>query len=570
MKIPDETIEEIKYRNPIEEIIASYVTLKRAGSNLVGLCPFHSEKSPSFTVFLSGDPHFYCFGCGAGGDVVTFIRRIENLSYVEALRFLGRRVGIDIPEDGEGEGETGVRRQRILDMNRDAARFYHKALCETPEAMEYLTGRGLTGALIKHFGLGFAPDSFGALTDHLSKLGYTAEEMTAGFLCGKSKKNGRPYDYFRGRVIFPIINTSGEVIAFGGRIIKQEGGPKYLNSSDTPAFKKSRNLFALNFARNCCQEQMILCEGYMDVVTLHGAGFPFAVATLGTAITPEQARIMKHYTKKVIISYDSDEAGQKAADKAFRLLGETGVETRVLRMEGAKDPDEYIRKFGADKFKRLLEGSFSQFDFKLEGIRRKYDLSITDEKVKAAQEISRILSEVPSSVERELYCAKAAEALGITAENLKRDVAYQIKRRTSENKREELKQAFREVSDYGDRINPEALKNLRAARTEEDIIGILLLYPERIKEVSSLLAPDDFMTAFHRRVYENMLANGHFDSSEFSVEEIGRLTRLKIAREKLTENGLEILQELIRVLKDEKCRGSADLEELIRRKRDAQ
>ena len=279
------------------------------------------------------------------------------------------------------------------------------------------------------------------------------------------------------------------------------------------------------------------------------------------------SRTMKHYTKKVIISYDSDEAGQKAADKAFRLLGETGVETRVLRMEGAKDPDEYIRKFGPDKFRRLLDGSYSQFDFKLAGILKKYDLSVTDEKVKAAQDVSRILADIPSSVERELYSAKAAQALDITLENLKRDVAVRIRRRDSENKREELKQAFREVSDYGDTVNPEALKNLRAARTEERIIGILLLYPERIAEISSLLAPDDFMTAFHRRVYENMLANGKYDPADFTVEEDGRLTRLKVNREGLTENGLDVLKDLVRVLKEEKSKSSSDLAELIRRKR---
>nr|MBQ4319456.1 DNA primase [Clostridia bacterium] len=366
MKIPEQIVEEIKYRNPIEDVISSYVTLKRAGSNMSGLCPFHSEKSPSFTVFTSGDPHFYCFGCGAGGDVITFIMRVENLDYGEALRFLAKRAGITLPENGEDTG--GIKRQRIVDMNRDAARFFHTQLYKNPQALQYLYERSIPNPLIKHFGIGFAPDGFGALTSHMLSLGYTKEELSAGFLCGISKKNGQPYDYFRRRVIFPIINTSGDVIAFGGRVINKDDSPKYLNSSDTPAFNKRRSLFALNFAKNKCAEQLILCEGYMDVVTLHGAGFENAVATLGTAMTPEHAGIIRKYTKKVIISYDSDEAGQNAADKAFRLLGEVGVDTRILKMEGAKDPDEYIKKFGPDKFRMLLDGSRSQFEFKLDGI----------------------------------------------------------------------------------------------------------------------------------------------------------------------------------------------------------
>ncbi len=346
--ISRDIIDEIIYRNDIEGLIGSYVTLKRAGSNYSGLCPFHNEKTPSFTVFPA-TKSFYCFGCGAGGDAITFVMKNENLDYREALEFLAARAGITIPEDGDPRNEKSIPRKRIYEMNLEAARFFKNCLFDEKygkEAMAYLhEQRGLSFATIKHFGLGYSPNDFGMLTNHMKRLGFNDEELQVGFLCGKSQKTGRSYDYFRDRVIFPIIDTSGNVVAFGGRIMDSSSKNKYLNTSDTPAFKKSRNLFALNFAKKHCEENMLLCEGYMDVIALHAAGFENAVATLGTAITSEQARIFAKYTKKVIICYDADNAGQTATMKAMRLLGEVGVEVRVLKILGAKDPDEYIRKF---------------------------------------------------------------------------------------------------------------------------------------------------------------------------------------------------------------------------------
>ena len=356
--IPREIIDEIVYRNNIEDVISSYVTLKRAGSNFKGNCPFHSERTPSFTVFPA-TKSFYCFGCGAGGDVISFTMRAENLEYVDALELLAQKSGITIPKD-KVDAPTGPSRKRVLEMNLDAAKFFRSCLFDKNiggEAMKYLTEtRQLSTSTIRRFGLGYSPNDFGALTNHMHKLGYTDEELTVGFLCGKSKKTGRTYDYFRNRVIFPIIDTIGNVIGFGGRVM-DGSEPKYLNTSDTPAFKKSNNLFALNFAKANAEEQLILCEGYMDVIALHAAGFENAVATLGTAITPSQARIFAKYTKKVIITYDSDNAGQAAADKAMRYLAEVGVEVRVLRLSGAKDPDEYIKKFGKESFHNMLSES---------------------------------------------------------------------------------------------------------------------------------------------------------------------------------------------------------------------
>ena len=291
-QIPREIIDEIIHRNDIEQVIGSYVTLKRAGSNLNGLCPFHNEKTPSFTVF-PGTKSFYCFGCGAGGDVISFVMRTENLDYRSALETLAQRAGIAIPAD-DSEAEVGVPRKRLYEMNLEAAKFFRNCLFDEKygkEALAYLhEERKLSIATIKHFGLGYSPNNAWMLTNYMKNKGYTDEELVVGFLCGKSRNSGRTYDYFRNRVIFPIIDTSGNIVAFGGRVM-DDSKPKYLNTSDTPAFKKSRHLFALNFAKKHCEEQMLLCEGYMDVIALHAAGFENAVATLGTAITSEQARI---------------------------------------------------------------------------------------------------------------------------------------------------------------------------------------------------------------------------------------------------------------------------------------
>ena len=415
MRIPQNFVEELKYRNKIDDVISSYVNLKRTGSNKTGLCPFHSEKTPSFTVFTNTET-FHCFGCGAGGDVITFIMRAENLEYTAALEFLAKRAGMEMPVDNEHKSEM-LKRSRILEMNKDAAKFFNQMLYspEAERARAYLEKRKLSSAAVKRFGLGYAPDSFDALRNHMKRLGYSDAELKEAFLCGKSERTGKFFDYFRGRLIFPIIDNFSNVIAFGGRAINDEVKPKYLNTSDTPVFKKSRNLFALNFARSCADEYIILCEGYMDVIAVNMAGFSNAVATLGTALTSEQARIMARYTKKVVISYDSDDAGQSAAKRAIPLLSEAGIEVSVLKMKDAKDPDEYIKKFGAAKFKLLIEGSRGKFDFLCDTVLKKYDISVPDEKVRAAHEICEIIAGFYSDVERSVYISKAAERLSMWA-----------------------------------------------------------------------------------------------------------------------------------------------------------
>lgn len=573
MRIPQEIVEEIKYRCDIIDVVSSYVTLKRAGSNWNGLCPFHSEKSPSFTVF-PGERNFYCFGCGVGGDVITFVMKAENLDYRGAVEFLAKRAGISIPQSDERE--EGIKKNRILDMNRDAAKYFHGMLSTPTGAagMDYLRSRGLSMATVKHFGLGYAPNDFGSAVSYLKKKGYTDEEMRVGFLCGISQKSGRPYDYFRNRVIFPIIDVTGNVIAFGGRVL-DDSKPKYLNTSDTPAFKKSRNLFALNFAKKSCAEQMILCEGYMDVIALHAAGFTNAVATLGTAITPEQARMMKRYTKSVVISYDSDAAGQNAADKAFRLLDEVGLETRILRMDGAKDPDEYIKKFGALKFKSVIEGAGSRMDFQYHAVVAKYDLTLDDDRIRAAGELAEVLANVYSEVERDIYVRKIAAKLDISAERLRMDVDRVMRRNRRTDKKNESLSAMKIASGWGDGINADFAKNPRAARAEESILGMLQLHPEllHIPCNGEMLQETDFFTEFGRRAFRviaaNIEAGGDPDgfAEHFTPDECGRLITMKLNRAQLTDNGDHVYRECVAALRDAGKQKNMNIEDILSKKR---
>ena len=557
MRFSQNFIEEIKYRNKIEDVISSYVNLKRAGSNYQGVCPFHSEKTPSFTVFPNTET-FHCFGCGAGGDVISFIMRAENLEYPGAIEFLAKRAGLQMPESEDG-GET-VKRARYYEMNREAARFFNKCLSlpEAEDARKYLAQRGLTPAAVKRFGLGFAPNSFDALRKHMHSLGYRDEELKTAFLCGRSERTGNYFDYFRGRIIFPIIDNFSNVVGFGGRALG-DGKPKYLNSSDTPVFKKSRNLFALNFARNACAESLILCEGYMDVIAVNMAGFPNAVATLGTALTTEQARIMAKYTKKVILSYDSDDAGVAAAKRAIPILTDAGLEVKMLRIEGAKDPDEFIKKFGAVRFKTLLDDSRNKMDYLCDSVLRKYNILIPDEKTKAADELGDMLAEIYSDVEREIYIVRISERISVDPANMKRDVERKMRRKQKRETEEIKRKIVSDVLGYGDRVNRDFVKNARAARAEEAILGILLLRPEFMTDVKRgriELREEDFLTEFGKRVFAAFMSfDGHFDigllSETFSQDEISRIVKMQVDRNKLTKNDLAVLQDHIRTLKSE-------------------
>ncbi|MBR3845869.1 MAG: DNA primase [Clostridia bacterium] len=571
MLIPREIIEEIVNRTDISDLIGSYVTLKRAGSNMHGLCPFHSEKTPSFTVF-SKTNSFYCFGCGSGGDAITFVMKAENLDYPSAVEFLASRAGITIPQDKNELANMGMSRKRVYEMNLAAAKFFRENLFDKSvgfDALNYFVGtRKLSMATIKRFGLGYAPNNFFALTNHMKRLGYTEQELIDGFLCGRSQK-GNLYDYFRNRVIFPIIDVTGNIIGFGGRVM-DDSKPKYLNTSDTPGFKKSKNLFALNYAKNHCSEHLILCEGYMDVIALHAAGFENAVATLGTALTQEQARMMTKYTKKVVLLYDSDDAGQRATDRAIKILSEVGMDVRILKLNGAKDPDEYIKKFGADRFRALLGESRTGFDFKVSRALANLDLQIPDEKIKASAAICEIIADSSSGVEREVFLTKASELLKLPIDVLRNNVEHIIRKRKNEQKKDESRQAQMSIRNIGDRINPDAVKFVGANALEETILGLLLIYEEYRSAVSKgsvLLEADDFITAFGKKVFQTLFEV--YNSSDeflpamlgqyFTADEMGRLEKMRQNRLSLTENGRDVLDASIAALKAEKeKKASAD------------
>jgi DNA primase len=581
LKITPEFIDDLKFRNRIEEVISMYVTLKRAGSRLVGLCPFHSEKTPSFTVFTDTNS-YHCFGCGAGGDVITFVMAAENLDYLGALEFLCNRVGMKMP-DTDGEKSESGRRRRFYDMNREAARFFHASLSKpgAENAVDYLMNkRKLPKSAITRFGIGYAPDSFDALRSHMISLGYKDEELKEAFLCGKSK-TGKYFDYFRGRIMFPIIDNFGNVIAFGGRAIGDKE-PKYLNSSDTPVFKKSRNLYSLNFARTCCSEELILCEGYMDVIGVNLAGLSNAVATLGTALTTDQARIMAKYTKKVVIAYDSDGAGTAATKRAIPMLTDAGLEVRVLHMDGAKDPDEYVKKFGAEKFRALVAESEGKLEFLLGSVLKKYNVDIPDEKIKAAEELCIIAADIESNIEREVYVGKIASALGLDVANVRTDTERKRKYRKRDREADEKRKIVMSSLGVGDRVNRDYAKNVKAAHAEETVLGLMLLFPEYTEQVRSgktELTEDDFVTEFNRRVFQRLIERGSEGgfgafADEFSPEEISRMSSMLVARQELTDNSERVFEESVKSLKNavadsrEKTDGDIDsLMKLIERKK---
>lgn len=586
--ISRESIEEVLMRTDIQSLVSNYVTLKRAGSNLRGLCPFHSEKSPSFTVYPA-DNSFYCFGCGAGGDQISFTMRMENLDYPDAIEFLAKRAGIKLVETGNNyTNEPKYDKARFYAMNVDAARFFnHYLFSDDPEAksaLAYFTEkRKLSVATIKHFGLGFAPSGSNKFTRYMLSRGYTSDELVAGYLCRQRENGGGVYDAFRNRVMFPVIDVAGNVIAFGGRVM-DDSKPKYLNSSDTPVFKKSRNLFALNFARLASQESIILCEGYMDVIALHGAGITNAVATLGTAITSEQARLLSRYTKRVIISYDADEAGQKAAKRAIELLEEVGLDVSVLVIPGAKDPDEYIKTYGVDKFRELIGASKSRFDYTIDSILSRYDITLPQDKIDAVEEVENLISAIYSAAERDIYIQNIASRFSLSAAGIKSDVDRIIQKRERSRKRNEGRLVHESTAGYADKINPDFIKAPALARNEETVIALLLLYPEHRKRVfcDELLFEEDFFTELNRRIFLYIKScyekndERFVDINEvFSPDEVGRISKIKISRMDFEQNDEKVLIESIDMLKrsrekkaNEAVNSIEGLNELLKRKRD--
>lgn len=487
MPLPDDFILQLKQNNPIESVMTSYVRLNRSSRDYVCLCPFHSEKTPSCHV-NTGKQFFHCFGCGAGGDVITFIMKAENLEYIEAVRFLAERAGMNMPDEAKNNDMSRMK-ARILEINRMAARFFNHVLTKSKAGEKgrlYFNSRQLAPNTITKYGLGYAPDDWRTLTDHLKKQGCTEQELLAANLARESK-NGGVYDSFRDRVMFPIIDLRGNVIAFGGRIIDGEG-PKYLNSSDTLVFKKSRNLFSLNFAKRSEERRLILAEGYMDVISINQAGFENVVATLGTALTPEQARLMAQYADEVIIAYDSDGAGQNATHKAINLLSEAGVKTRIIKMEGAKDPDEFIKKFGPLRFKQLLDNSDGAINFELGKCLSGLDIETDTGKVEYLKRCVNVLANINSPVERSVYISKLAKEQGISRDAIEAQINSVIRKKVNA----ENKQTWTDIRTFSERrkTDPAAAAHPREYKAEQGIIAYLSLNPDSLEYITGKLSPD--------------------------------------------------------------------------------
>lgn len=531
--LPELFIQQLKQSCDMERIVSGYLPLKKKGRYLVGLCPFHSEKSPSFYVYPQNQS-FYCFGCGAGGDVITFIRRIENLEYMEAVKLLADRCGLELPMDSDQSDARSMLKKRVLEINRESARFFHSCLMSEQgrQAYEYLISRGRDRKTIRHFGLGYAPAGWDGLLNHLRAKGFSDNDMLEANVVTKGKYG--PHDRFSNRVIFPIIDLRGNVVAFGGRALDDKGA-KYLNSSDTPVFKKSKTLFALNFAKTSKRPGLILAEGYMDVIAIHQAGFDNAVATLGTALTEEQARLISQYAERVVLAYDSDGPGQAATKRAMNIFDEVGVKVSVLSMTGAKDPDEFIKKYGTERFAMLLDNSRNPVEFELSKLRTTYDTAQADGKVGYLKEACKLFAGIRNPVEREVYITQTANELAISPQAIK----AQIENLDKLESYRQRKQQRADTNIYIGRMaaakdDLQRRTNLRYAMAEEGVLFCLMKNPDSYPQVSNRVSEQDFVTDINRQLYlalSQRLEQGQtvemIDlSSQLSPELMGRISAI--------------------------------------------
>lgn len=537
MALPQEFLAELKYKNDVESVLSPYVSLKRRGSNLVGLCPFHNEKTPSFTVYPENGS-YYCFGCGKGGDIITFTMQIENLDYIDAVRKLAERAGLKMPENDSDNREEKLRSD-IYEANREAARFFHSYMM-TPggkAGLDYFLSRGLSLAAIKHFGLGFAPDNWHTLEEHLKKKGFSDYVIKRADLVGKSTKpdkNGTEreftYDRFRNRCMFPVINVHGKVIAFSGRAMpgNEKQGGKYVNTSDTPVYKKSHNMYGLNFAKKVCSDSVILVEGNLDVIALHQAGFENTVAALGTSFTEEQARLLARYTKEVYVTMDSDEAGEKSTERTLKILSGVGVKVKVVRMTGAKDPDEFIKRFGAERFRNLLDNALSDVEYRLLIAARGVDLTADDGKWQYLKKACAVLADIGDPIAAEVFAGKLSKKYGVTKDVLMNNIR-EIS--TSKKKQAEKKQLENIVTNVPkkDAVNPQKQQFKRAAVAEETLICAVIKHPDLLPFVKENISVTDMLTDFNKKLYQrvvDILETGRefdlvFLGDSFSPDEVG-------------------------------------------------
>ena len=572
MAFPADFLDALVARNEISEVVGEYVQLtKKSGSNMFGLCPFHSEKTPSFSV--SSDKQIYhCFGCGKGGSVINFIMEMEGLGYRDAVEYLAKRAGLEIPDDGTPQ-TVRDRRARILSLNKDAARFYYSMLSqkEGSAAVEYIKRRSISKEMVVRFGLGVAPDGWRNLTDAMLNKGYTYQELFDAGLCKKSRSgNGGVYDTFRNRLMFPVIDIRGSVIGFSGRALG-DNEPKYLNSPDTPVFNKSRNLFGMNLAKKTKFGMIILVEGNVDVVSLHQAGFDCAVASLGTSLTPDQARLISRYAQKVVISYDADSAGVKAAQRALSILEKAGLEVKVLRISGAKDPDEFIKNRGADAFRILLEKSDNHIDYRLSIIRNKYILDTDDGKIGYLNEAAEMLAGLSSDVERDIYSVRVAEETGVSADAVKSEVKKKRRRMISKAKKKNEQEQMRVSSTIQPSDTSIKYKNVVSAAAEEGVIRLLLLDPELINTLPEI-SSNDFSSEFLRKVY-SVIIRRYSEGKDITTAavmaelETAESQHLSVVVQKpeTVSDGKRALNDYVEKIKSEKLkRSNADLGELAK------
>ena len=504
MAFPASFIDELVQRNTIEDVVGQYVNLKRSGSNMFGLCPFHGEKTASFSV----NPDkgiYYCFGCHKGGGVINFQMEIEGLSYPDAVRALAKRAGMQVPEDEQYQSRYR-QQERLWALHKEAARYFHSQLYSSvgKTALDYALNRGMSRAILTTFGVGYAPEGWDNMVKAMRAKGYTDEELKESGLVTVSQKNGNLFDRFRDRLMFPIIDVRGNVIGFGGRIIKKDdNAAKYLNSPETIIFNKRKNLFGLNLAKKTKENYLILVEGNVDVVALHQFGFDNAIASLGTSLTEEQAALMTRYAEQIVLIYDGDKAGQNATQRAIPILEKAGLQVKVLQLKDAKDPDEFLHKFGADKFRLLLEESSNRVEYQLNAIRKKYDIREDDQKVKYLHESADLISTLGSAVQREVYGGRVAEAAGISLDAMKMEIQRAWKRRQAQQKKQQEKMDLSPAKTLQPRSRNIRYDNMKSAMAEESILAQVLRDPSLLDKARDL-KPQEFSSQLLGRVYDQL------------------------------------------------------------------
>ena len=569
MPIPERFLDELMARTDIVDLVGESVRLTKKGSSYWGCCPFHSEKTPSFHVVP--DRQIYkCFGCGKGGGAINFVMEMENLSFRDAVEVLAKRAGMAMPEMSRQSAGARERREKLLEINKQAARAFHRWLYAPQGAagLDYLRRRGLSKGTLTRFGLGFAPNSWDALINELSKQGYDKRDLLDAGLA-VSNKDGRIYDRFRNRVMFPIIDVRGNVIGFGGRVM-DDSTPKYLNSPDTPVYNKSRNLFALNIAKKTKAGRVILTEGYMDTISLHQAGFDSAVASLGTALTEEHAQLLSRYFKDAIIAYDGDGAGVSAAQRAIPILERAGMKVRVLRMQGAKDPDEFIKAHGPEAFLRLLDRSENQVDYRLAQIQKKFDLEDDAQRVAFLQEAAQLISTLHSAVEREIYGGHAAKTAGVTPETMAQEVNRALKQRIRKAQKQQERRDLSPASQLQPKARGLRYENIRSAMAEEGLIRLLLLDPGLVRDMGDITG-GEFSSPLLGKVFDRLRGQAEQGmnttlgtlAEELTGEEMDHLAQVASQPESVA-NSSQSIRDYISIIRGEALRrGSGQGDDLL-------